>query len=84
MPLFATTRTIFGLVLACPDGSGAYRRIGAVDIALVDSRSPRMPYSGDNPFHAGMQPTTTFLADVPYNESQMWSRSALKFMDHLY
>ena len=85
MPLFATTRTIFGIILTCTDGPGTYRRIGAVEIALVDPRSPRIRYSRDNNiFHGGMQPTTEFLADISHSESQVWSRSALMFMDYLY
>jgi len=84
MPLFAMSRSIYGIVLQKVYGRSEHRRIGAVDIALTANRDIGPAKRHDrNIVESKQQQEIIAHCDLLEKFTKLWSRPALMFLLYL-
>jgi hypothetical protein len=80
LPLFVTSHTLFGIVLAITNEIGAYQRLGAVEIAVMTRSIPTPADRKDK--HLFIE-TRSQTSTASLEDTRIWSMTALKFIYYL-
>ncbi|SPO01872.1 uncharacterized protein DNG_04545 [Cephalotrichum gorgonifer] len=83
VPLFATTHTLFGLLLMLRTRSKEFQRIGAIDIPIMEEGIPGAALQQEGLFVTESAAPAQFRGSRLGVMSQIWKKQALELRRHL-